>query len=196
MPVRDPRVDAYIAQSADFARPILEHIRQIVHEVCPDVEETIKWNAPHFQYRGMLCAMAAFKEHCVLRFWKGALVVDGDDGAGEFRQLTTVTQLPSKKVLAGYVKKAMTLNDLGVKSPERPKANAPREIVVPDDLTRALQGNATARATFEGLSPSHQREYIEWLTEAKTEATRNRRLATTLEWLAEGKSRNWKYQRR
>ncbi len=200
MATRDERIDAYIARSADFARPILEHIRKIVHEACPEVEETMKWSFPHFQYKGMLCSMASFKEHCAFGFWKSSLIVQNGDGEteramGQFGRITKLSDLPSKKVLTGYIKQAMKLNEDGVKSPTRskPKDKAPRPVVVPDDLAKAIRANAAAQATFEKFSPSHKREYIEWITEAKTEATRNRRLEQAVEWMAEGKPRNWKY---
>jgi uncharacterized protein YdeI (YjbR/CyaY-like superfamily) len=198
MAARDPRVDAYIAKSAEFARPILAHLREVVHAACPDVEETIKWSFPHFQYKGLLCSMAAFKEHCAFGFWKGALVFGGDGQAeeamGQFGRITKLSDLPSKKVLSGYIKKAIELNEAGVKSPTRSKPKAPRpEPTVPDELAAALGANPAARATFEKLSPSHRREYIEWITEAKTAPTRGRRVETAIQWLAEGKPRNWKY---
>jgi uncharacterized protein YdeI (YjbR/CyaY-like superfamily) len=196
---RDPRIDAYIAKSADFARPILAHLREVVHAACPDAEETMKWSFPHFQYKGLLCSMAAFKEHCAFGFWKGSLVLGeaggGSDGAmGQFGRITKLGDLPSKKALTGYIKKAMDLNEAGVKSPTRSKPKAPKaELVVPDDLASALEKNAAAHATFEKFSPSNKREYVEWITEAKTQATRTRRLETAIEWMAEGKPRNWKY---
>jgi uncharacterized protein YdeI (YjbR/CyaY-like superfamily) len=197
MGTRDPRIDAYIAKSADFAKPILTHLRDIVHEACPEVEETIKWGFPNFTYRGILCSMASFKEHCAFGFWKGALVMEGStDGAmGQFGRITAIAELPSKKVLTGYIKKAMQLNEAGVKSPARAKPVAKKAVAVPDDLARALKKNTKARATFEGFSPSQRREYIEWIVEAKREETRQRRLETAIEWLAEGKQRNWKYMK-
>jgi uncharacterized protein YdeI (YjbR/CyaY-like superfamily) len=200
MGTRDARVDNYIAKSAEFARPILTYLRDLVHAACPDVEETMKWSFPHFMYKGMLCSMASFKEHCAFGFWKSTLIVEQDGAAaekaaGEFGRITQVSDLPSKKVLSGYIKEAMKLNEAGVKAPSRMKPKAPKaELVVPDDLTGALKANQKARATFENFSPSHKREYVEWLTEAKTKATRARRLETAIEWMAEGKSRNWKYQ--
>ena len=197
MGTRDDRVDAYIAKSADFARPILTHLREVVHAACPEVEETMKWSFPHFMYKGMLCSMAAFKEHCSFGFWKSSLIVekgrDDENGMGQFGRITGQSRPPSKKVLSGYIKQAMKLNDAGVKSPTRSKPKTPKDVVVPDDLRIAIQKNKKALATFEKLSPSHKREYIEWITEAKTEATRNRRLGTAIEWMAEGKPRNWKY---
>lgn len=200
MPALDPRVDDYIARSAEFARPILSHLRSLVHAACPDVEEAIKWNCPHFVYKGMLCHMAAFKEHCAFGFWKGALIVErgaGEDekAMGQFGRITRLSDLPAKKVLLGYIQKAKELNDAGVKHPARTrsKAKPAREVVVPDDLARALEGNPLARATFDGFSPSHRREYVEWITEARTEPTRARRLESTIQWLTEGKPRNGKY---
>jgi uncharacterized protein YdeI (YjbR/CyaY-like superfamily) len=195
MGTRDDRVDAYIAKAAEFARPILEHLRELVHVTCPEVEETLKWSRPHFEYKGMLCGMSAFKEHCAFGFWKGSLIV-GDqpkESMGQFGRITSLADLPSKKVLAGHIKEAMKLNESGTKAPSRARPKAPRELIVPDDLTAALASNPAARATFECFSTSNKREYVEWITEARTEATRTRRLATAVEWMAEGKPRNWKY---
>lgn len=195
----DPRIDAYIAKSADFARPILVHLRELVHAACPDVEETMKWSFPHFMYKGMLCGMSAFKQHVAFGFWKGKLIVDDagnsvEDAMGQFGRITRIGDLPPKKTLTAYVKKAMALNEAGVKSPTRVKSAKPKpEATIPDDLAAALKKNAKARKTFEAFSPSARREYVDWITEAKRETTRVQRLATTLEWLAEGKQRNWKY---
>jgi uncharacterized protein YdeI (YjbR/CyaY-like superfamily) len=198
MGTRDKRVDAYIAKAGGFARPILEHLRDIVHAACPDVEETIKWSFPNFIYKGMLCNMAAFKEHCAFGFWKSSLIVERGGAAvekvmGQFGRITQLSDLPSQKILSGYIKEAMRLNDEGIKSPARTNPKEPRELVVPDDLVDALKTNKAALATFEKFSPSHKREYVEWITEAKTEATRARRLAQAIEWMGEGKPRNWKY---
>lgn len=195
---RDPRIDAYIAKSAEFAKPILSYLRDAVHEACPEVEEAIKWSCPHFMYKGMLCGMAAFKQHCTFGFWKSGLIVDKDGNKaeaawGQLGRLTAISDLPPKKVLISYIKQAKKLNDDGVKAPAKAKMKKPPP-VVPEILRNALAKNAKAKATFEGLSPSHQREYVEWITEAKTEPTRERRVATAIEWLAEGKSRNWKYE--
>jgi uncharacterized protein YdeI (YjbR/CyaY-like superfamily) len=197
---RDPRIDAYIAKSADFAKPILTHLRAVVHDACPDVEETMKWSTPHFSYKGMMAGMAAFKQHCVFGFWKDTLVLDPADrsnekAAGQFGRITKVSDLPSKSVIAGYVKKAMKLNDEGVKAPRTmaAKAKTPKPVVVPEALEAALAKNKKARATFEAFSPSHKREYAEWIAEAKGEETRKRRVETAIEWMAEGKARNWKY---
>jgi uncharacterized protein YdeI (YjbR/CyaY-like superfamily) len=194
--MNDPRVDAYIAKAAEFARPILNEIRTRVHDACPDVQETMKWSAPHFDYKGMMCGMAAFKEHCAFGFWKASLVVEGaadGDAAGQFGRIRSVADLPSKPVMRAYIRKAMALNDSGTTVARQPKA-AKKPIAVPADLTAALGKNKKARATFAAFSPSHRREYLEWITEAKSEDTRKRRLEQALQWMAEGKSRNWKYQ--
>lgn len=194
----DPRVDAYIAKAQPFAQPILTRLRALVHEVCPEAEETIKWGMPFFLYRGMFCHMAAFKRHCAFGFWKWKQAVgeDGAEGAmGEFGRIETLADLPPKKVLIGYLKKAMALNEANVPAATRGRSAAAKPpAAVPDDLAAALKKNAKARKAFEAFSPSHQREYIEWIVEAKRAETRAKRLATTLEWLAEGKTHNWKYQ--
>jgi len=193
---RDERVDAYIAKSADFAKPILTHLREVVHDACPEVEETMKWSAPHFMYKGMLCAMASFKEHCGFGFWKGTLVVEtdgeSDRAAGQFGRITKLSDLPPKKVLVGYIRKAMALNESGTAVPRKPK-RAVKNVATPDYFVAALKKNRKALATFESFSPSHRREYVEWIAGAKGEATRQRRLEQALEWLAEGKTRHWEY---
>lgn len=197
MGTRDARVDAYIADAAEFARPILTALRETVHRTCPGVEETMKWSHPHFMYHGMLCGMAAFKAHCTFGFWKGTLIVGpgrGPDAMGQFGRISDPAQLPTQRVLSGYLKKAMQLNETGVRLP-RAKATPKPPLAVPADLRRGLQGNRKARESFAGFSPTKRRDYIEWITEAKTDATRARRLETALAWLAEGKSRNWKYEK-
>jgi uncharacterized protein YdeI (YjbR/CyaY-like superfamily) len=196
MGTKDPRIDAYIAKSAAFAKPILVRLRGIVHEACPEVTETLKWSMPSFEYEGLLCGIAAFKQHCTFGFWKHALVVGDDakaeEAMGSFGRITSLEDLPSKAVLARYVKKAMRLNEQGIKTP-REKARPKKPIPMHPDLRRALAANRKASAAFEAFSPSHKREYLEWITEAKREETRNRRVEQAVEWLAEGKPRNWKY---
>jgi uncharacterized protein YdeI (YjbR/CyaY-like superfamily) len=199
MGTRDPRIDAYIAKSPEFAKPILTHLREVIHSACPDVEETMKWSAPTFMYHGMLANMAAFKHHCAFGFWKGSLVFGekpdtAEEAAGQFGRITKVSDLPPKKILAAHVKKAMELNEQGVKVPPRMKKRRPAaEVEIPDALTAALQKNRKALATFESFSPSHRREYADWIAEAKREETRQRRVETAVEWMAEGKPRHWKH---
>lgn len=200
MPTLDPRIDAYIANSAEFAQPILTHLRAVVHAACPDVEETIKWSMPHFMHNGILCNMAAFKAHCALGFWKGDLLVDpaddkGREAMGQFGRIASLKDLPPKKTLEGYVRKAAKLNDEGVKAPARARPATPRELIVPDYLLAALAQHAAALAQFEAFTPGKKREYVEWLEEAKTEATRMRRMEQAIAWIAEGKVRNWKYEK-
>jgi uncharacterized protein YdeI (YjbR/CyaY-like superfamily) len=194
MPQRDPRIDAYIARSADFAKPILHRIRRLVHAACPEVVETIKWNSPFFLHRGILLAMPAFKRHCSLIFWKGKLFLNPDRKTG-LRRLTAVSDLPGDRILTGYIRKAMELNETGVRSPMRAKSKTRTKVDVPDYFLAALRKNKKALISFENFPPSHKREYVEWITEAKQEETRARRIKTTLKWLAEGKIRNWKYQK-
>jgi hypothetical protein len=194
----DPRIDAYIARQSDFARPILAHVRAVVHEACPDVEETMKWSMPTFVYGGgILCGMAAFKQHASFGYWKHALVVgEGEprDGMGSYGKLTSVKDLPPKKTLLAHIKRAMQLNLDNVKSPAQRKAAPKPPPEAPADLVAALKKNATARKTFEAFPPSAQRDYVEWIVEAKREETRAKRLAQAVEWMAEGKRRNWKYE--
>ncbi len=192
---KDPRIDAYIEKAADFAKPILRHLRKVIHAGCPDVEETVKWSMPHFDYKGPLAGMAAFKAHCAFGFWKGSQIVPGSKEAmGQFGCITKISDLPKPEVLAGYVRKAVELNDQKVKVP-RPLKHEKKDIPMPADLAAALKKNAKARATYDGFRPSYKREYLEWITEAKTDDTRRKRLDTALEWMADGRPRNWKYQK-
>jgi hypothetical protein len=198
MSQRDKRVDAYIAKAAPFARPILEHVRAVVHEACPDAEETIKWGMPTFTCGdGILCGMAAFKAHASFGFWKHALVVgegEAQAGMGSFGKLETVHDLPPKKQLIAYVKKAAVLNAQGVKAAPARKSAAPKPAPEPTpEFAAALRKHKAAAAAFKAFSPGQQREYVEWIAEAKREDTRDRRIAQAVEWLAEGKQRNWKY---
>ena len=198
MATKDPRIDAYIAKSAEFAKPILKHLRKVVHAGCPGVQETLKWSMPHFDYKGVMCGMAAFKEHCSFGFWKADLILDRDKqaekkGMGSFGCIKSLKDLPAEKTLIGYVKKAAALNEAGIKAPGRTQPKKREPLATPDYLTAALKKNAKAKKTFDAFSPSHRREYVEWLTEAKREETRKERLAKTMTWLSEGKPRNWKY---
>ena len=185
MPLTDPRVDAYIAKSPPFAQPILAEVRKQVHAAYPAAEETMKWGVPHFTHKGILCGMAAFKAHCRIMFWKGL---------GSVGSIKSVADLPPKKVLAERVQKAAALNENGTKRtrPPRPKKSP---VAVPAFITGALKKNPRALAAFKAFSPSHRREYVEWITEAKQDETRQRRLSTAVEWIASGRSRNWKYER-
>ena len=192
----DPRVDAYIAKSAEFAQPILRHLRALVHKACPDVQEAIKWGTPHFLYGDQLmCGMAAFKQHCTFGFWREKELF-GDDpdksAMDQFGRIAALSDLPSDRRISSVIKQAMALIDAGIK-PARVTAKAETALIVPADLQAALKKNKQAAATFSGFSYSNQKEYIEWLTEAKREETRQKRLATAIEWLAEGKVKNWKY---
>ena len=198
MGTRDPRVDAYIAKSAEFARPILEHLREVVHGACPEAEETLKWGMPHFVHEGILCHMASFKAHCAFGFYKSALLFDDTpkqkEAMGNMGRIISVADLPPKKELVRLVRAARRLNEAGVAAPRTKTAPKP-PVELPGDLAAALEASAKARATFAAFPPSQQREYVEWITGAKQAATRQRRLAQAIEWMAEGKPRNWKYER-
>lgn len=198
---RDKRIDTYIAKSADFARPILRQIRKTVHQACPDVEETMKWSFPHFTHKGMLCSMAAFKEHAVFGFWRQKLMKDPNDifqnpksAMGSLGRLTSVSDLPSENILLSYIKEAVRLNESGAKVVQKRKFPK-KPLRTPEYFRKALAKNKRALDTFTGFSPSDKREYLEWVIEAKTDETRKKRLATTITWLVQGKERNWKYVR-
>ena len=195
----DPRVDDYIAEAAPFAQPILKHLRKLIHQGNPEVEETIKWSFPFFTYHGKLfCSLAAFKAHAAFGLHHVGMqkllareVDKTDEAMGLLGRLTSLKDLPSDKVLLGYIRTARKLHDTG--APSRPKPKARPVLPVPADLAAALKRSKQAAANWAGFSPSARRDYIEWITEAKRDETRATRLATTIEWLAAGKSRNWKY---
>ena len=205
MGIIDNRVDAYIKQSAAFAVPVLNKLRSLVHEACPEVKETIKWSFPNFEYKGrILCNMAAFKQHCSFGFWLSSQMEDPENilsvtdrtGMGNLGQLKSIDDLPKDKIFKAYVKQAMKLVDEGAKleKTRQPVNNLPLKI--PSYFKDALQANTAANNYFNSLSKSKKGEYVEWMEEAKTEATRNKRMQTAIEWLAEGKSRNWKYEKK
>jgi len=197
---KDSRIDAYIAKSGDFAQPVLKHLRKLMHQADPHIEKTLKWGMPAFTHDGIVCNMAAFKRHCAFGFWKGRLILDSqgrrmDEAMGSFGRITSRKDLPSDAKLIAYIKKAVKLNQQGVKVPGRAKRKAtPRR--VPAYLGAALKTSPKAAATFKALSTSHRNEYVEWIAAAKQQATRDRRLATTLEWLVKGRNFNWRYEKR
>lgn len=204
MPASDPRIDAYIAKSADFAIPILTHLRKLVHKACPGATETVKWGMPFFEYGGgIICNMASFKAHCAFGFWNAPLLKDPEgilhvkdkNAMGHLDKIASLKDLPGDKVLLAYIKEAAQLSEQGIKKPVMAKKAPKAPLAEPPGLTAALKKNKKARAVFDGFPPSHRREYIEWITEAKTDETRDKRIATTLEWLEEGKDRNWKYRK-
>ena len=194
----DPRIDAYIEHARPFAQPILKRIRKTVHAGCPDVVETLKWSVPAFEYKGPMCGMAAFKAHCLWGFWKAALMKTmpkdpAHKAMGGFGRFETIDELPTEAAMIRMVKEAAALNDAGVKVPRTVTARKP--LKAPAHMLAAIKKNKKAHAAYQALSPSHQREYVEWITDAKAEETRARRLTTAVQWLSEGKRRNWKYER-
>lgn len=193
---KDPRVDAYIAGRAEFARPILDHIRAAVHAACPQIEEGIKWGMPAFTYKGRpLAGMAAFKAHASLGFWNSSAVPGEEAKAGamgDFGRIESLADLPDDATLTAIIHTGMAFIDSGVKS-AKPPAVRP-EPQMPDDFAAALGASAAAQTSFDGFPPSARREYLEWVIEAKRPETRAKRIAQAVEWLAEGKKRNWKYE--
>lgn len=193
-------IDEYIAGSAEFAKPILRHLRELVHKACPETEEKMKWSFPHFDYKGQFCNMAAFKHHCSFGFWKASLMSDNhhlfqfENAMGALGKITSLEDLPPDDVLLSYLQEAMKLNDEGRKLPNRQKT-ADKTLEVPADLLSALQSNAAAKANFENFAYSHRKEYVQWINEAKRGETRTRRIEQAVEMLAQGHSRNYKYEK-
>jgi uncharacterized protein YdeI (YjbR/CyaY-like superfamily) len=192
----DPRIDAYIERQAAFAQPIMRHLREVVHAACPDCEETLKWSMPTFMYKGkILAGFAAFKAHATFGYWNDSMLNEDSknrSAMGQFGRLTSLDDLPDRATLIDLTQQSMALIDSGAKPPRATAKKAP--FTVPQDLRAAIDAMPAAAATWEGFPPSCQREYVEWVTEAKRDETRAKRLAQTIEWLAEGKRRNWKYE--
>lgn len=202
MAKKDPRIDAYIDEAAEFARPVLKRLRKLIHQGCPDAVETIKWGSPFFEYKGLLCGFAAFKAHCSLFFWRDIEVSQflpktntAGAGMGQFGKIASLQDLPKESVIVACVRSAVEQRDSPKSAPKRARKPA-KEVPVPAELKDALATNTKAAETFDNFAPSHRREYILWITEAKRPETRAQRLKTTLEWLSEGKGRNWKYEQR
>ena len=198
---RKPTFDEYIAGCEEFAHPILNYLRELVHRNCPAIEETIKWNFPCFVYKGTtLVYMAGFKQHATFGFWLSKqmsdphkVFVNGEKtGMGNFGKLTSIEALPSEEILIEYLHEAMKLQDQGV--PQAPRKKAAKKLEVPSELSEAL-GKEGILAQFESFSPSQQNEYSEWVADAKTDKTRDKRIVQSVEWISEGKPRNWKYMK-
>lgn len=202
---KDKRIDAYIAKAQPFAQPILKKMRELIHQACPDVTETIKWGMPSFEYKGPMFGMASFKQHCVGGFWKSKLLKDpknllgerkaqGGDAMGNLGRMTSIKDLPPDKAIIDFVKQHMKLNEAGIKVEKKPVVK--KELETPKELIAALSKNKKAKATFEKFSASCKREYVVWITEAKTETTRSKRLTEAVQWMEEGKPRMWKYMKK
>ena len=205
MPIKDKRIDAYIEKAQPFAQLILKHLRTLVHKACPGVTETIKWGMPSFEYKGPYFGISAFKQHCVAGFWKSKMLNDpenylgeikshGGEAMGNFGCMKSMKDLPPDKAIIDFLKQAKKLNDDGIKINRKIKSK--KDLVIPKELTSALGKNKKAKATFENFPPSQKRDYAEWIAEAKTDETKEKRLATAIEWMEEGKPRNWKYMKK
>jgi uncharacterized protein YdeI (YjbR/CyaY-like superfamily) len=196
---KDKRIDAYIAKAQPFAKPILKHLRELVHRSNPDIDETIKWSMPHFDYKGKsIFGMASFKMHASFGFWRAGNLPDPDkilnskEAMGHLGRITSLKDLPPDKIMIKYLKAAAKLVDGGVKPPKKqPKPKT--QLVIPEYFIKTISKSKKALRTFENFSYSHKKEYVEWVTEAKTEETRKARLTKAIEWMSENKVRNWKY---
>ena len=203
----NPKVDAYIANAKPFAQPILTHLRKLVHKACPHVEETIKWSRPFFEFNGAILGnMSAFKEHCSFGFWGeeiGAVLrkanIVQSDGMGSLGRITHVDDLPPEKALLDWIRQAATFIETGnytspIAARQRVVKPVKDEPEAPPEFAAALKKDKKASAAFAAFSPSGKREYIDWITDAKRPETRDKRINTAVEWISEGKQRNWKYQ--
>jgi uncharacterized protein YdeI (YjbR/CyaY-like superfamily) len=204
----DARIDAYIDKSADFAKPVLNHLRKLIHQTVPQITEAVKWGMPFFEYKGPVCFMAAFKQHCSFGFWKSGRLLDPHKvlkeeegtGAGSFGRILSLGDLPTDEIISEYILELVAINERENKAPKQ-KSQTPKPaavkapIATPDYFIILLDQHPAARKVFDNFSASKKREYLEWFEEAKTDATRQKRLDQAIEWISEGKSRNWKYQR-
>lgn len=198
---QDKLIDEYIEKSQPFARPILTHLRKLIHQAHPGITETLKWGMPHFEYKGVICSMAAFKEHVAFGFWKEKLIpgmmqyIKKKEAMGSWGRISSLQGLPPDKDITRFVKIAVELNEKGIKIKHEGNKKA-AVLKVPEYLNKALHANKKALTTFESFSQSNKNEYIEWLQDAKSDETRERRLETAIEWMNEGKTRLWKYQKK
>jgi len=200
MPAFNPKFDDYIERSAEFAQPILMHLRKLVHQACPDIVETMKWSMPHFEHKGPVCNMASFKQHCAFGFWKQSLLEQNafpvqKTAMGSFGRIESPDDLPDDELILDLIRHAVKLNEDGIKLKRAPASTEKKKLVVPEILTAALSKNPEAKKTFDEFPYSKKKDYVEWLDEAKTETTRDKRLAMTVSQLAEGKTRHWKYEK-
>ena len=193
----DPRIDAYIAKAAPFARPSLEKVRERVHAAAPDAEETMKWSAPGFTVDGkILLMMAAFKAHAALNFWRGQEIGDGNPKAGamgQFGKLTSADDLPADADLDALIREAAALAKTAP-APRKVKYEPKSPATLHPEFAAALEANPKAQAVLDGFPPSAQRDYLDWVAEAKQDSTRAKRIADAVQWLSEGKRRHWKYE--
>lgn len=205
MSKKDKRIDAYITKAQPFAQPILKHLRKLVHQGCPEVEETVKWGMPCFEYKGPMCSMASFKQHAVFGFWKfkllndpknylGQIKADGGSSMGNLGRITSIKDLPPDKAMIGFIKQAVKLNEEGVKMDKKVKNPATaKNTTAPKDFLDALKKNKKAFAIWTDWTPGKKKEYVQWITESKSEDTRASRIKTSVDWISENKIRNWKY---
>ena len=200
---KNPHIDLYIEKAAPFAQTVLRHLRQLVHKTCPEVVENVKWGMPSFEYKGLWCGFASFKEHCTFGFWKAGIMKDSQvllgkaskAAMGNLGRITSMKDLPSDKIIIGWLKESMKLNDEGIKVPKDVTKHEKKVIITPKWFIEAVKKNKKAWTTFDNASQSFKKEYVQWVTEAKTDETKDKRLKQSIEWMVEGKHRNWKYMK-
>lgn len=198
--MRSQQVDNFIDNAAEFAQPVLIYMRELIHEACPQVVESIKWGMPSFDYKGPLIVMGAFKNHMAINFWKAQLMADSENifvksgqSKGTFGKINSINQLPPREILMAYIFEAIDLNEKGIKITKTKKEQVAKELPIPEDFLNALNSNPLAMSNFQQMSPSQRKEYINWIIEAKREVTRISRIEKAIIQLLEKKSRDWKY---
>lgn len=201
LPNFTPSVTNYIEKAAPFAQPVLHYLRSLIHKTCPQIEECIKWGFPHFTYKNeIVCSFAAFKQHCAFTFWRAGVITSlaeiaiNNEGMGQLGKIKSKLDLPNENQLVNCIIEAIQLIEKGVKPAKSAKQKNNEPIILPAYFSSLLAEFPTAKEKFLSMSNSHQKEYVEWITEAKTETTRNTRMQTCIKWVLEGKGRNWQYQ--
>jgi len=201
---KNPKVDAYILNTAPFAQPILNELRATLETAEPELEETIKWGFPCFTFQSkLICSFSAYKNHCVFRFWQGSNLKDsagiltkvGETEMGELSKIKNLEDLPNSEILINYIREAIELS----KKKSTKTIVSEKKITIDlksYDLQEIFSSFPKQAEKFDTFSPSHRKEYISWINEAKTEDTKLKRIKTMMEWLLEGKSRNWKYEKK
>ena len=194
---RDSRIDAYIERSQPFAKPVLQHVRERVHAAVPEAEETMKWSSPAYTLGGKILLMtAAFKQHAALNFWRGQELRGEQanaDAMGQFGKITSLADLPPDGELDRLIREAAELTQ-SAPAPRKTKHAPKLPPEMHPEFAAALAKSPKAKAALDGFPPSAQRDYLEWISEAKQDSTRAKRIATAVEWLSEGKRRHWRYE--
>lgn len=189
-------ITAYIEKATPEFKEVMIALRSVLNNPNFDIKEDWKWGAPNFNNEGMICWLAHFRNHVGMNFFKGTLIKDKYNLFTHYREEKGNRQLKFSDInqiipeqIEYYIEEAIKLNQENIKVVKKEIDTS-----LPLDLETELNNNPKAKMFFESLAPSYKRDYIEWIEEAKREATRTKRLATTMEWLSEGKKKNWKYE--